>query len=110
VGCRYATVDPAAIGALFAVIRAADPQATPLFQQPDMRAVIHLAREDGARVDFFLQDNLGSKLPVIGVVETSSAGTLRSVPLTAGPTLMTDLRDWATRHGGVGDGSGCRPH
>ena len=108
VGCRYTVADAGAIRPLIGLIAAAALQSSPLFQKPDVRAVVHFVHTDGMRIDLHLQDNFGGKLPVIGVVETSEGGGFRTVPITARPTLMTDLRAWAERHGGPGEGNACR--
>jgi|GEM_PF-2184826 len=107
VGCRYTVGDAGAIRPLVGLIAAAEIRSSPFFQKPDVRAVVHLVHADGLRIEFHLQDNFGGKLPVIGVVETSEGGGFRTVPITGRATLMTDLRAWAERHGGAGEGNAC---
>ncbi len=105
--CRYATVDAPAIGALVSLLKASGIATTPVYQKPDIREAVYLTLADGGRLNFFVQDNNGSRLPVQGVVETSTSGQLRSIAITAQPTLSTDLRAWAARSGGPGDGAAC---
>ncbi len=105
--CRYATVDPPAIGKLISLLKDAGVATSPVYQKPDIREGVYLTLNDGGRLNFFVQDNNGSRLPVQGVVETSSSGQLRSIAITAQPTLSTDLRTWAAHSGGTGDGAAC---
>jgi len=106
-GCRYVTFDVAALRSLVALLREADVRVSPVYQRPDMREGVYLVLGDGSRLNFFLQDNNGGRLPVQGVVEASASGDLQSTAITAAPTLATDLRTWAATHGGTGDGAAC---
>ncbi len=106
-GCRYVTFDPEALRSLIALVRSADVRVSPVYQRPDMREGVYLVLGDGSRLNFFLQDNNGGRLPVQGVVEASSSGDLQSTAITAAPTLATDLRTWAATHGGAGEGAAC---
>lgn len=105
--CRYATVDAPAIRALVGLLKNAGVAAAPVYQKPDIREAVYLTLADGGRLNFFVQDNNGGRLPVLGVVETSTSGQLRSNAITAQSTLSTDLRTWAAKSGGTGDGAAC---
>ena len=106
-GCRYVTFDAAALRSLTSLLRAADVRASPVYQRPDMREGVYLVLADGSHLSFFLQDNNGGHLPVLGVVEVSTSGDIQSTAVTAAPTLAADLRTWVAMHGGTGEGAAC---
>ncbi len=102
-GCRYATSDPAAIHALVGLFKGADISVDAVYQALDLREGVYLTLSDGSLLKFFLQDNFGGRLPVKGQAETSAAGEVHSMTVTARQTLAADLRTWAARLGpGVG--------
>ena len=107
VGCRYATSDPASIRTLVGLFRSAGVSVDPVYQVLDLREGVYLTMSDGTLLKFFLQDNFGGGLPVKGVAETSAAGSVQSMTITAQKTLATDLRAWAARLGGPGTGNAC---
>ena len=106
VACRYATADPAAVRALVALFRNADVSVDRVYQSLDLREGVYLTMGDGSLLKFFLQDNFGGTLPVRGLAETSSSGTVQSMTITAKRTLAADLRAWAAKFAAGGDG-GC---
>jgi hypothetical protein len=106
-GCRHETSDAKAVSALVALLESAKITINPVFQQPDVREGMYLALADGSRLAFFFADNNGGRLPVQGIVETSTAGLMQSSAITAAATLSTDLRQWSATYGGSGDGAAC---
>ncbi len=105
--CRYTTSDPASVRALVALLAGAGVAGTPLYQRPDVREGVYLTLTDGSQLKFLLQDNNGSRLPVIGVAENSTSGSSTRVSVTARRDLALDLRKWAEMRGGSGTGSSC---
>lgn len=106
-GCRHETSDAKAVGALVALLEASSIAINPVFQQPDVREGVYLKLADGSRLAFFFADNNGGRLPVLGVLESSSAGQVQSSAITAASTLSTDLRQWSATYGGDGEGAAC---
>lgn len=106
VGCRYATSDPASIRTLVGLFRTAGVSVDPVYQVLDLREGVYLTLSDGSLLKFFLQDNFGGSLPVKGLAETSAAGAVQSMTITAQKTLAADLRAWAAKLG-PGTGGAC---
>ena len=106
-GCRFTTVDAAAIGALATLLKAGKVDGNVVYQRPDIREGVYLTLADGGQLKLLLEDNNGGKLPVVGVAETAVGGDFERVAVTAGRTLATDVRRWAATHGGEGTGSAC---
>ena len=105
--CRYATSDPAAIRAMAALFKAAAVAASMVYQRPDIREGVYFTMADGSQLKLLLQDNNGGRAPVTGVAGTTRGSDLQTVGVTARPTLATDLRQWASTHGGAGAGAAC---
>lgn len=108
-GCHYTTDDPASIRALVAMLRAADVTMNPVYQRPDIREGVYFTLADGSRFSVLVADHSGGRLPVLGVAEASSGGSIQSASVSAKPTLSGDLRDWAKqRSDGTSNGSACQ--
>lgn len=105
--CRVKTTDTAAVQALVALLKTSALHDLPVYQRADLREGIYLTLTDGMQLKLLLEDNDGSKLPVIGVVETSLGGNLQSAAINARATLAADVRAWAATQGGARSGSAC---
>lgn len=106
-GCHYTTADPTAIRVLVAIMKTADVTVNPVYQRPDMREGVYFAMADGTKFSVLFADNAGGRLPVMGVAESTNGGSIQSSSVSARPTLSTDVRNWAKRHGGTGTGNSC---
>ena len=105
--CRFTTTDSAAVNALLALLKTGGLHDNPVYQRPDLREGIYLTLGDGMQLKVLLEDNAGSKLPVVGVAETSLGGNLQSAAISARSTLAGDVRAWAATYGGTRSGSAC---
>ncbi len=106
-GCHYTTDDPAAIRRLAAVLRSADVTANPVYQRPDIREGAYFTLGDGSKFSMLVGDHAGGRLPVLGVAETSSGGSIQSASVSANATLSDALRDWARTRDGTSRGLAC---
>jgi len=105
--CRFTTTDVTAVNALLALLKGSGLHDNPVYQKPDLREGLYLKLTDGTQLKLLLEDNAGSRLPVVGIAETSSGGNLQSVAVSARATLAGDVRSWAATYGGTRSGSAC---
>jgi hypothetical protein len=106
-GCHYTTVDRAAVRALVALLQAAGLTANPVYQKPDVREGTYFTLDDGSKFSLLIADNGSSRLPVLGIAESTRGGRIESTSVSTRPGLSGDVRDWAKRYGGTGSGSSC---
>jgi hypothetical protein len=105
--CRFTTSDTAGVNALLALLKTSELHDSPVYQRADLREGVYLTLADGTQFKLLIGDNAGSRLPVIGVAETSLGGNLRSAAIVARATLAGDVRAWAATYGKTGTGSAC---
>lgn len=104
--CRFVSHDPEAIGALVDLVRRSEPRAALRVGGLDLRAGVYLVSAEGATMDVILGAEYAG-VPASGVLRQSGSGDVRAVDIAAAPSLAADLRAWAKRFGGGGDGGAC---
>jgi hypothetical protein len=105
-GCHYTSNDPGAIRVLAGIVTSAEVAVNPVYQRADLREGVYFTMANGGRFSVLFTDKATSRLPAMGVAETSSGGQVQSAAVSARPSLASEVRRWAKAHGGAGTGTG----
>ena len=106
-GCHYTTDSVPAIRSLAALVRGGHPTTNPVYQRPDMREGVYFTLADGTKFSVLFGDNSESRLPLLGIAETTAGGQIQSASVSVRAALALDVRNWAKQYGGPGSGSSC---